>query len=251
MIEQQPLADVSHEAERILDRAEALGIPLRMLGGVAVKAHCPSAVHRALQREYHDLDLFSLVSAVRDLEELFAELGYQADAEFNRLHGQQRLYFWDSVNQRQVDVFLDVLRMSHNLDLRDRLDADRPTLALADLLLTKLQIFELNDKDITDIIAILTDHPLGTGDDETIRIDRIVEVLSDDWGFYRTAQQTIARTRERLRQADIPGPFDVARQLDDLERAVEAAPKSRAWRLRARIGDRKRWYELPEEVRRD
>ena len=34
---------------------------------------------------------------------------------------------------------------------------------------------------------------------------------------------------------------------EELEERIEAEPKSRAWRLRAKIGERKRWYELPEE----
>lgn len=251
MIDQQPITDVRQEADRILARAREQGIPLRVLGGVAVALHCPSAVHRALQREYHDLDMMSLSPATREVETLFAQLGYQADAEFNKLHGQQRLYFWDAANERQVDVFLDVLRMSHSLDLRDRLALDERTLSLADLLLTKLQIFELNDKDVIDTIALLADHPLGRSDDETINLDRIVDVLSSDWGFYRTSKQTLERVRARLEHYDVPGEFDVGRQLDEIEQAVEQAPKSRAWRLRAIVGERKQWYELPEEVRRD
>jgi hypothetical protein len=245
-----PLSDVRQEAERILSLAEERGITLRILGGVAVFFHSPSAKHRALQREYRDLDFVGLSSEGRVIQALFADLGYEADREFNTLHGQQRLFFWDSSNERQIDIFLDVLRMSHDLDLKDRLQADRPTIPLADLLLTKLQIYELNHKDAIDMIALLHDHPLGHVDDETINFDRIIQVLASDWGFYRTSVLNRDRVREIVGEGSTFSNFDVSK-LDEIVRAVEDAPKTRAWRMRALIGDRKRWYELPDEVRTD
>jgi hypothetical protein len=246
----EPLSDVRQEAERILSLAEERGITLRILGGVAVFFHSPSATHRALQREYRDLDFVGLSSEGRAIQALFAELGYEADREFNTLHGQQRLFFWDASNGRQIDIFLDVLRMSHNLDLKNRLQTDRPTIPLADLLLTKLQIYELNHKDAIDIIALLHDHPVGRLDDETINLDRIVQVLASDWGFYRTSVLNRDRLREMTDETSNLRTFDLSK-LDEIIRTVEDAPKTRAWRMRALIGDRKRWYELPDEVRTD
>lgn len=213
--------------------------------------HSPSAEHRALQRTYGDLDFITLARDSGALPSLFVDLGYTPDAEFNTLHGHQRLYFWDSANQRQVDVFVDTLRMSHTLDPRQRLHVERRTIPLADLLLTKLQIYEINEKDIRDIIALLRDHPLGSGDEETINVDRLLAILTADWGFYRTTVKNIALVREALSENGLAEEPDIVGRLDELERAVEAAPKTRAWKLRALIGDRKPWYELPEEVRRD
>lgn len=247
----QPLDDVREEVQRILAAAEERDIILRALGGVAVYFHCPSARHRALQRTYRDADLAGLSAQKRGIEALFADLGYLADREFNALHGHQRLYFWDPVNQRQIDVFLDMLRMSHTLDLRDRLTLDRLTVSLADLLLSKLQIWEINEKDLTDIVALVHDHPFGQGNDETVDLDRVVGVLASDWGWYRTARENVERTKAFLAHHDLAAEFDVAERLDQFWRQVEAAPKSRAWKMRAMIGERKRWYELPEEVRRD
>jgi hypothetical protein len=246
-----PLEDVRDEVQRILGAAEERGVVLRVLGGVAVYLHCPSARHRALQRAYRDADLVGLSSQKRVIEALFADLGYLADREFNALHGHQRLYFWDPANQRQIDVFLDQLRMSHTLDLRDRLLAERLTVPLADLLLSKLQIWEINEKDLTDVVAIVHDHPFGVGDEETINLDRLLAVLAADWGWYRTARENVERTKALLAHRELTEEFDLLRRLDDFWQEVEAAPKSRSWKMRAMIGERKRWYELPEEVRRD
>ncbi|MCX2727406.1 hypothetical protein OO015_07850 [Thermomicrobium sp. 4228-Ro] len=246
-----PFADIREEVKRILEAAETRGVTLRVLGGVAVYLHSPSATHRALQRTYRDADFMGLSAQKRAIESLFAELGYQADREFNTLHGHQRLFFWDPQHERQIDVFLDQLRMCHTLDLRGRLDRDRLTLPLADLLLTKLQIWEANEKDLIDIVALLHDHPLGYGDEETIDIRRIVDVLSNDWGWYRTAKENVERVRSLILERELQEEFVSLRRLEELWRAVEDAPKSRAWKLRAMIGERKRWYELPEEVRHD
>jgi hypothetical protein len=246
-----PREDIRDEVRRILEAAEARGITLRVLGGVAVFLHSPSARHRALQRTYRDADLAGLSSQKRAIEALFAELGYQADREFNALHGHQRLFFWDPQHERQIDVFLDRLRMCHTLELRGRLERDRWTLPLADLLLTKLQIWEANEKDLIDIVALLHDHPLGYGDEETIDLGRIIEVLSSDWGWYRTAKENVERVRALILERELAEEFVSLRRLEELWRAVEEAPKSRAWKMRAMIGERKRWYELPEEVRRD
>jgi hypothetical protein len=247
---QGPLTDVLQEAERILSQAEGRSIALRILGGVAVFLHSPSATHRALQRKYRDLDFVGLSSESHSIQALFTDLGYEADREFNTLHGQQRLFFWDSSNERQIDIFLDVLRMSHNLDLRKRLHADWPTVPLADLLLTKLQIYELNQKDTIDIIALLHDHPLGQADNEAINLNRFIEVLTSDWGFYRTSTLNRDRIRETIAEQGHLSSFNISK-LDEIIRAVEDAPKTRAWKMRALIGDRKRWYELPDEVRTD
>ncbi|MCS7050068.1 MAG: hypothetical protein NZL87_00470 [Thermomicrobium sp.] len=246
-----PLADIRDEVRRILEAAAEREVTLRVLGGVAVYLHSPSATHRALQRSYRDADFVGLSAQKRGIEALFVDLGYQADREFNTLHGHQRLFFWDPNHERQVDVFLDQLRMCHTLDLRQRLALDRETLPLADLLLTKLQIWEANEKDLVDIVALLHDHPLGYGDEETIDLRRIIDILANDWGWYRTAKENVERVRMLILERELSEEFVSLRRLEELWRAVEEAPKSRSWKLRAVVGERKRWYELPEEVRRD
>ncbi len=40
-------------------------------------------------------------------------------------------------------------------------------------------------------------------------------------------------------------PLEQAARLLDVAKSV---PKSMKWKLRANVGDRVRWYELPEEV---
>ena len=244
-----PVPDILSEAERILGEAEAGGIVVRLLGGIGVALRCPSVVHPELRREYRDLDVAGRSKQREQITALFTELGYEADRSFNALRGHQRLLFLDRRNGRHVDVMFDRLRMSHTIEFGERLATDERTLPLAELLLFKLQIVEANEKDLTDAIALLGDHPLGDGDGEVINVGHIARLAADDWGLHHTLEQSIARVRQRAQGMDVELPFSIEDQANALLDRLDREPKSTRWKLRARIGERVRWYELPEEVR--
>ena len=246
------LAFVPDEAKRILDEAKKRGITLRLLGGVAVKYHCPSASHRTLQRTYPDLDFFGHKKQGREIRKLLTDLGYQPEQRFNALHGDTRLIYEDPVNQRVADIFLDLFKMCHTLELGKRLELDDYTITISDLLLTKLQVVEINEKDVRDLIAILHDHPveqsIAEGEKERIDADYIAGLCAEEWGLCTTITLTLKK---------IPGFFPkyelteqdrgiVMERIDLLLRAIDAVPKSFKWRLRAKVGEKKRWYDLPE-----
>jgi hypothetical protein len=241
-----PLADPILEATRITDAAAGT-LTLRITGGVGVALRCPSARSAPLARAYADIDCVGLGRERREIAALLGSLGYEPDPTFNALHGHTRLYFWDSTNNRQVDVFLDKIEMCHAIDLTSRLDGDPRTLALADLLLMKLQVFETNRKDLTDIVALLIDHPL-TSDESGINVSYLARLVADDWGLWRTTTMVMekadnfAREIEGFTEAGI-----VHARIREYLQAIDAQPKSRRWKLRAKVGDRKQWYELPEE----
>ena len=46
----------------------------------------------------------------------------------------------------------------------------------------------------------------------------------------------------------VPVKFDPAAQVAGLRAAIDEAPKSTRWKLRARVGDRVTWYAEPEEM---
>jgi hypothetical protein len=244
----EPLADPVAEGTRIAEAAAERGFPLRLVGGVAVAVCCPSSRRPPLRRSYGDIDLATHGSAKREVTALLESLGYTPDREFNTLHGHRRLYFFDEGNQRQVDVFVDGADLCHRIDFRGRLDLVPLALPLADLTVMKLQVVETNEKDYLDLCAIFADHDLS--DDESgVNRAHIAAVAGADWGLWRTLGMVAERSARFAR--DLPD-FDagerVATRLERLRGDLEKAPKSRGWKLRARIGDRKRWYELPEEV---
>jgi len=248
-----PLPRTEDEARRIAGVAVERGVTAQALGGVAIHLRCPSASQPPLQREYKDIDLVSTRSMTPRLTDLLESLGHAPDKRFNALNGGQRLLFWDEQNGRQLDVFLERFEMCHAFDLRKRLavDPSSPTLPLADLLLTKMQIVEINQKDMGDLAALLQDHPL-TEDEQGINVAYITDLSRNDWGLQHTLEKTVERMSEadNLRQLKAADPqYDLGEQLRSLARAMDAASKSTGWKLRSKLGERKRWYELPEEAR--
>jgi hypothetical protein len=189
--------------------------------------------------------------AKRPLLKLFAELGYDGDERRNELQGHRRLLFWDTANQRQVDVFVGTFEMCHKLPLAERLTLAPDTLPLADLLLTKLQVFALNDKDRRDILTLLYHHPLVGSDDEPgVNAQHVAKLCAGDWGLWKTVTLNLDRAREGLGEYGLTeGQTRVLiGRLDGLRERIDAAPKSARWKLRARVGERVQWYEEPEEV---
>jgi hypothetical protein len=242
----QPLADLREEAPRVLDAVAGRGLDARAVGGLAVFLRCPSAHRPPLAREYKDLDLVAAKAAARELGACLLELGYVADQEFNALHGHRRLFFWDPLHERQLDVFVDQMEMCHTLDLRDRLGHDERALDVADLLLAKLQVVEVNEKDLQDATAILADHSVAPSG---VDPERIAGLFANDWGWWRTGTESLGKVADYADALDgFPAAGVVRDRTAELLARIEDEPKSRRWKLRAKVGERKRWYELPEEV---
>ena len=244
------LASIVDEGRRLLDVARRDGTPLVLLGGVAVRLRAAD-VPAALDREYRDLDVAVPKGLGGNASKLLRHSGYEPEASFNAMNGKERLLFHDLEHRRQVDVFVGSFRMCHVIPLTERLASDESTVPLAELLLTKLQIVELNEKDVRDTLLLFHGHDIAEHDGNAVNGRRIAELCASDWGLWRTITSNLARCRDLL--AGYPLPLEDAERISDRLGAalecIEAAPKSRSWKLRAKIGERKRWYELPEEVR--
>jgi hypothetical protein len=166
------------------------------------------------------------------------------------MNAGRRGLFYDLGNERQIDLFVGSFEMCHQIPLADRLDLEPVTVPLAELLLTKLQIVELNEKDQRDILALLLEHEVGDNDDEMVNGGHIARLCAADWGLWRTCKLNVERTREALTSYGLsPAERDsVSARLESLWARVEAEPKTRRWKVRDRVGDRVRWYEEPDEV---
>lgn len=245
------LPGVVDEGKRLLTLAERAGSTLALLGGVAVRVRAPE-VPPPLDREYKDLDFAVPKGKGGDAERLLKESGYEPETMFNAMNGKERMLFHDTVHGRQVDVFVGSFRMCHEIPFGDRLQAGQPTVPLAELLLTKLQIIELNEKDVRDTVLLFHGHEIADHDDHGVNGQRIAELCGADWGLWRTITQNLERCREHVDDYELPASdrTRIGGRLDTLVQRIEDAPKTRGWKLRARIGERKRWYELPEEVER-
>jgi hypothetical protein len=247
---QSPIKDIRAETRRVASALDESSLSLRLLGGAAIWLRCPSAGNELLQREYADLDFLGLSGLTVEIKHFLTSLGYEPDKFFNSLHGRSRMLFHDPLNGRQVDILLNEMVMCHRLDFRSRIKVDRWTLSLADLLLTKLQIVEVNPKDLIDLHTIFIDHPIGDQDGEMINGGYIARLTADDWGLYRTIQITLDRVIEHASSFPHIGPYAIEQQVQALRDKIDSEPKSIKWKLRASVGERVKWYEIPEEVRR-
>jgi len=231
-----------------MGEAEKQGVILRLFGGMAIRLRCPSASHRNLQRKYADIDFMGLSKQSRKIKELFTDLGYEPREFFNALQGS-RLIFNDIAQGRRIDIFLDVFKMCHKFDFRDRLSMDKLTIPLADLLATKLQVVEITEREYRDVIALVHDHEVNESEGpETIDGAYLAKLCADDWGIYKTFTINLANILHALENYGLPSDDRevVSKRLTALQAQIESVPKSMRWKMRARIGENKKWYELPE-----
>ena len=242
-------SEVRNEVARLAPLLAAGKGPGRFMGGLAVWLTSPTVRTPAFERHYGDLDLAARTNDRGAIQAFLEGEGYLPDKRFNTLYGAHRLYYAAPSGAWTVDVIFDKLEMSHVLDLRDRLTLPGATLPLADLLLSKLQIWEINRKDIADALCLLADHPIAEGGHDTIDVGRITRVLSADWGFCHTVERNLGKVAELAVAEQVAGtPHDVVGQVAQLTAAIAATPKSLAWKARARVGERVLWYDTPEEI---
>lgn len=242
------LTDPVAEARRLVEASTELGLTARALGGVAVCLQSPAG-GPLLPRSCGDIDLATRRDDRRGLVDLLKSEGYIADEMFNALHGSRRLLFFDEANQRKLDVFVGEFSMCHVIPITDRLERDQLTVPLAELLLTKLQVVELTERDQRDIYNLTFHHELTVGDGSGIEADFVAALCAKDWGLWRTSKATIERCQANLAgyALDAAATELIAERLKSLRRHIDDAPKTARWRLRSRVGDRVRWYEEPEE----
>jgi len=255
-----PKRDYLEEANRVLGAAKQKSIVLRLMGAVASRIHCPryGYIQTELGRQFTDLDFVSYSSSRPRIHTLFKELGYAFDTikakvfeiEFGHMG---RLMFDDFANQRRAEVFFDRLEFSHDVPLQGRLEVDDPTIPLAELLLTKLQIVKLTEKDVIDMIMLLREHYLGEGDYETINYKRIAGLCGSDWGLWKTVTTNLQTIRlllpsfTKLSSSDVE---DVHDKVAGLLRHIDDEPKTIKWKARSLIGEKAHWYRQVEDLSR-
>jgi hypothetical protein len=230
--------EVLAAGRRLVSAAAERSVTLRLLGGAGVMLHCQLTLAGVPHREIGDLDVIVPSSDRRQVGAVFESEGYTPDRRFNAMQGDRRMIFTGPSGK--VDVFVDSFELCHKLELASRLTLEPETITATDLLLTKLQVVELTQKDVDDIALLLTEHELGRGPGDQIDVGYMSELMGDDWGLWRTSSQTLQDAADRRPE--------LAFKTKELAAAFEAAPKSRRFRMRARVGERMRWYEIPDET---
>ncbi|HXZ90825.1 MAG TPA: hypothetical protein VEG61_07170 [Candidatus Dormibacteraeota bacterium] len=265
------------EAVAVIDKAQARGVPLRILGAMAIYAHSPDRVEfmklsKSLPRfgegkpTFTDLDVVGYKKQQKEISKTFEELGYKPDYRLNAILGYstggRRLYYNHPQDKYHVDIFLDRLSFSHIVNFGDkpgsgRLELDNPTITLADIVLEKTQIHFIDRKDIIDLILLFATHDVEPEQSkDTIDGKYIATVLSDDWGFWYDSTTNLdkaMKAMETFRQSgNIPEAHakTVTDQINKLRKIIDETPKTKNWEKRAKTGTNKPWYSDTEEVQR-
>ena len=244
------------EATRLVAAAAEQSLLLRITGSVAVHLHC--ARHNALMRQlgrrpFYDIDFWARDRDHQRIDAFFQAQGYVPDPAARGLRewGIRRQIFAHPETGIKIDVFMDELEMAHSIRFADRLELADPCISLADLLLSKLQIHEVTANDLIDLTVLLSEHRIGSQESGQIDLDRVLDVLCEDWGFWYSADLNLALLHHSVQRPGLDSALAalVRTQIETLRAHLAEAPKSRRWRMRAKIGTRKRWYQQVEEVR--
>jgi len=261
-----PLDQFLAESLAIVENAEKAGVILRVLGGFAVYIHsdeCPEC--RELQLNlgrlgegkppFTDLDLAGYNKQWKDLvNALEKNCKLKPDRMANAIFGKGRLVYFHPTSRFPIDVFLDRLEYSHDLSFGEyanngRLELDYPTISLADLVLEKLQIHQINKKDLIDMIVLLLGHDIASHPSkDAIDAKHIAITLANEWGFCYDATNNLKYVKqlgEQLLEEDrirSDQRNTVNQRVDALLEIIDKEPKTLAWKVREKVGTKKPWY---------
>jgi hypothetical protein len=238
------------EARALVDKAQAQGLILRVMGPIAIHFHFPEwvdlykRIERLGERVFTDIDFASYGKHRVKLMDLFKSEGYAFEQSVMWHYGKSRHIFY-SAKIPMIDIFYDKLDMNHCVDYKGRLEVHPYCVSLTDLLLQKLQIVWMNDKDLKDVMMLLLAAPVGDVEGGTINARYMAKIMAGDWGFYHTATTNLERVKAEMVNVaalSVEQRTTIGDKADRIVQTIEAEPKSRKWKQRAKIGPRKLWY---------
>ena len=247
---------MKEEGPRLVREGSKRGLHIRLLGAIAFQYHCPkyNYLTAKLHRQLSDVDFAGYNSERKAIDKMMREFGYADEPMVSALFGHQRMIWDNKSNGLHVDIFFDKLEMNHDIPFTGRLELEEITIPLADMLLEKMQIVRINEKDIVDTVMLLREHTIGnSAAPETIDGGYIAELLSNDWGFYYTFTTNLKNVEDRLNlypELTEEDRADVSKKIHELLSILDKQPKALAWKLRARVGPKTKWYKDVEDVRR-
>ena len=240
-------------ADALINESNKRNLTLRLIGALAFHMHCPK--YRYIQKEtnrvFTDVDFMAYIEQKRDIEKMFLDLGYVDDKRIQTVPGVKRSIFFTSDNSLHSDVFYDTLDFSHIINFRGRLELDYPTISLVDLLLEKMQIVQINEKDIIDTIMLLREHDVGSSDDEIIDIEYMAKTCKSDWGLWKTVTTNLDKVMRLIDKYDVLTSDDqqiIRERFVRIMQRIDEEPATLRWKLRSKVGERIKWYRDIDEV---
>jgi hypothetical protein len=243
------------EAMRIINEGTKRDLHVRLLGAIAFQTRCPkfSFLTQRLNRVLSDVDFAAYSNESSRVSGMMRELGYKDEPMVTAMWGDRRTMWDNESTGLHIDVFLDKLEMNHDISFQNRLAVNPFTIPLEEMLLEKMQIVHLEEKDIVDTIMLLREHDVGESAPETVDASYIAKLLSNDWGFYYTCTTNLKKVVDKLgtyHELNQNDRDDVKMKVQKLLKVIDDHPKTMGWKMRAKIGTSRKWYRDVEEVRR-
>jgi hypothetical protein len=239
-----------NEAKRLTEEGQKQGVILRVMGPIALHFYFPEYVElyrkmeRLGDRVFTDIDYASYGKCRGKIVPFFEKHEYTLEKRAAMLSGNTRhIYYGNKIPM--IDVFFDQLSYNHPIDYRGRLEIHPYCVSLTDLLLQKLQIVQINDKDLKDAMLLFLAANLGETDKDVINVKYVAKLMSDDWGFYYTSTMNLVKIKSATSVVVVLNDQHVSiisSKVDQLLQAIEKAPKSGKWKSRAKVGNKKPWY---------
>jgi hypothetical protein len=239
------------EGRHLTEEAQKQGIILRVMGPIALHYFFPEHVdlyrrmERLGDRVFTDIDFAAYGKHRNSFVPFFESHGYELEKRAAMISGGTRFIFF-SAHIPMIDLFFDKLDYNHPIDYRGRLEHHPYCVSMADLMLQKLQIVQINDKDLKDAMLLLLAGQVGESDHEMINAKYIAKIMSEDWGFYYTATQNLHKVKDATAGVAALTEQDrktICEKADLMLKYIEEAPKSFGWKMRAKTGTKKIWYK--------
>jgi hypothetical protein len=244
---------VLSEANKILDRLQPKETSLRLMGACAIRLGSPSLaqLYESLNRPLSDLDFAAFSKEARKIEPILNDLGYTQDKRIVAFHEAQRNFYYNEASHMKLDIFFDRLAMCHTIEFKDRLHLTFPTIPPSDILLEKMQIVQIAEKDLKDTVILFRGQQLSETDDNAINTRYLSKLLANDWGFWYTVMCNLDKVKDyglTLTQLSEADKRDVSQKIDSLKERLNNEPKSFRWKMRARVGTSVKWYNEVEDL---
>lgn len=243
--------DYLEEARNLTNEGSREGIVLRVMGPIALHYYFPEhadlyhRMERLGDRVFTDIDYASYGKCRGKIVPFFEKQGYLLEKRSAMLSGNTRhIYFGGRIPM--IDVFFDKLDYNHPIEYKNRLEIHPYCVSLTDLLLQKLQIVNINDKDLKDGMLLLLASEMGLKDEGLINVKYLEQIMSDDWGFFHTAVINLNKIKEAANGVKVLSDIDrikIKEHVDQIQLILENSPKSASWKRRAKIGEKKIWYK--------
>jgi hypothetical protein len=241
-----------HLMNQVVEQAAQGGVVVRLIGALAIRIHCPrfKYIEYQLARQLTDFDLVAYSRDREKLEKIIEPMNFKENREIRMMTSGERLLYL-TPDGMHFDIFFDRLNMCHEVNLKGRLEIDFPTVSLVDLLLAKMQIIEINEKDLIDTTVLLLEHEIGGPLKEMVDAGYLRSLCASDWGLWRTVTMNLNKVKSYLISVPEVSEEDQRNGLGkvkNLLQEIDDEPKSFKWRLRGKVGDRKKWYRDVSEL---